>query len=229
LKPYFETDHCRLFLADCLPAMREMQDRAFDLAPVDPPYGIGKRLVSGGATHGWTGMVGSGADKWDIPPQPEYFNQLFRVSKNQIIWGGNFHSLPPTQKPLCWDKIRPNQQNASEWEFAWTSYVGRAEKFNFCANAGFILTEPRIHPTQKPVALYRWLLTNYAKPGDTILDTHLGSGSIAIACHDLGFHLTGYEIDEEYLSGAVERIKRYLRQPKLFTVKPEQPKQESFL
>ncbi len=188
----------RLFNDDCLPAMRLMKDKQYSLAICDPPYGIGKRLTSGGATKGWCGMVGSGAEKWDIVPPSDYFRELFRVSGDQIIWGGNFHTLPPTQKPLCWDKIRPNQKNASEWEYAWTSFVGRAEKFSYCANAGFILTEPRIHPTQKPVALYKWLLTNYAKPGQTILDTHFGSLSIGIACHDLGFDLDAWEIDEEY-------------------------------
>jgi site-specific DNA-methyltransferase (adenine-specific) len=202
----------RLFNQDCMTAMASMPNRAYELAIVDPPYGIGKRLTSGGATKGWCGMVGSGAEKWDILPTPEYFKELFRVSINQIVWGGNFHALPPTQKPLCWDKVRPNQKNASEWEYAWTSFIGRAEKFSYCANAGFILTEPRIHPTQKPVRLYEWLLKNYAKPGDKILDTHGGSGSICIACDIMGFDLDWYEIDKDYYDAAKERFERHKQQ-----------------
>ena len=202
-----------LRLGDCMDLMRDTPDNAYDLAIVDPPYGIGERLVKGGENQGcWGGMTKSGADQWDIAPPPEYFVELFRVSKNQIVWGGNFFGLPPCKMPICWDKLRPNQKCASEWEYAWTSFEGRARKFEFCANGGFIEPTPRIHPTQKPVALYKWLLVNYAKPGQRILDTHLGSGSIAIACHYFGAHLTATEIDPDYFAASCERIERETRQ-----------------
>jgi site-specific DNA-methyltransferase (adenine-specific) len=203
---------------DCMEIMAKYQDKHFDLAIVDPPYGIGKALVSGGATSGgWHRMVASNADKWDVPPPPEYFNELWRVSKNQIIWGGNFFPLPPTRKPICWDKVRPNQKNASEWEYAWTSFDGRARRFSWCANGGFLLEEPRIHPTQKPVALYSWLLAEFAAPTDRILDTHMGSGNIAIACYNHGLPLVACEIDPGYYEAAIERIRRETRQTLLFS------------
>ena len=202
---------------DCMDLMRETPDQHYDLAIVDPPYGIGKALVSGGRGGGWYRMVASGADKWDVAPSMEYFSELFRVSKNQIIWGGNYFPLPPTKKPLCWDKVRPNHENVSEWEFAWTSFDGRAQKFEHCANGGFLLPEPRIHPTQKPVALYSWLLSNFSKAGMSVLDTHLGSGSSAIAAYQHGVRLMGCEISPEYFSEAVARIDRETRQQNLFT------------
>jgi site-specific DNA-methyltransferase (adenine-specific) len=205
-----------LFCGDCMEGMQEMSDKVFDLAIVDPPYGIGKALTSGGkASAGWHRMVDSGADKWDIVPPPEYFEMLFRVSQHQIIWGGNYFDLPPSRKPVCWDKVRPNQKNVSEWEYAWTSFEGRARLFQYCANGGFLLAEPRIHPTQKPTALYSWLLANFAKPGQTILDTHLGSGSSVIACLDRGHSVTAYEVDEAYFEAACLRIDEAQRQGRL--------------
>lgn len=207
-----------LRLTDCMEMMRETPDKTYDLAIVDPPYGIGDRLVKGGGGNGaFSGMIASRANKWDIIPPPEYFQELFRVSKNQIIWGGNFFKLPPSKMPICWDKVRPNQKCSSEWEYAWTSFEGRARMFAYCANAGFVAPEPRIHPTQKPVALYEWLLSNWAKKGDKILDTHMGSGSIAIACYNLGYALTASEIDHEYYDQAIERIKRETSQTRLFS------------
>lgn len=222
MKPYFSTDYCRLFLADCLPAMREMPDRAFDLAVVDPPYGLDSKLVCGGT---WASNRKREYSGWDKKPTQEYFNELFRTSKNQFIFGGNYFSLPASQGFVIWDKPSMRIQTMADCEYIWTSFQTPAKIVKENQEKGVI----RISLSQKPVALYRWLLTNYAKPGQTILDTHLGSGSIAIACHDLGFHLTAFEIDQEYLDGAVERIKRYLRQPKLFKPVQEQPTQESFL
>lgn len=220
--PVHNSPSLTLYHADCMDIMREMPDKAFDLAIIDPPYGIGERLVKGGGNQGcWGGMTKSGADQWDIAPPPEYFEELFRVSKNQIVWGGNFFDLPPCKMPICWDKVRPNQKCASEWEYAWTSFEGRARKFEFCANGGFIEPSPRIHPTQKPVPLYAWLLAEFAEPGWRILDTHLGSGSSAIACHFAGHHLTAMEKDGDYVAAALERFKRETAQGDVFADRPE--------
>ena len=200
---------------DCMDFLRDCEDNAFDLACVDPPYGIGKALVSGGTGRGFHKMVSSDADKWDIAPEPEYFMEIMRVSKNQIIWGGNYFNLPPCKKPLCWDKIRPNQKNLSEWEYAWTSFEGRAEMFKHCANGGFV-GETRIHPTQKPVRLYSWLMENFTDQGDRILDTHLGSGSSAIAAHYGQFDFVGIEIDEDYFNAAKARFEAETAQLDIF-------------
>jgi len=205
-----------LLNVDCMEYMETLPDKSFDLAIVDPPYGIGKALVSGGGGGGWHRMVESGADEWDIAPDKRYFDELFRVSKHQIIWGGNYFDLPPTRKPLCWDKVRPNQKNVSEWEMAWTSFNGRAQKFEYCANGGFLLPEPRIHPTQKPVKLYEWLLENFAEKGWKILDTHLGSGSSAIAAHYFGVDFVGCEIDEDYYNAAKKRFEQDTAQLAMF-------------
>lgn len=236
--PYYQADFCTLYLADCLPAMREMPDKAFDLAIVDPPYGIGfdgeiPEMSGTARADRWSSpkVKGYPHKQWDSGiPCCDYFDEILRVTRNQIIWGGNYFSLRQSSGWIFWDKGVAESFSLGDGELAWTSFNHSVKLFKFLW-AGFRKGEPcnRIHPTQKPVALYRWLLTNYAKPGDTILDTHLGSGSIAIACHDLGFHLTGYEIDEEYLAGAVERIKRHLRQGKLFAPPRVEQVQESLL
>lgn len=206
----------RAYNMDCMAFMADKPDGAYELAIVDPPYGIGEALVKGGEGGGWFKMIHSEADKWDIAPNKEYFDELFRVSVSQIIWGGNYFNLPTCQSPICWDKVRPNQKNASEWEYAWTSFKGRARKFTFCNNGGFVLPSPRIHPCQKPPQLYRWLLTNYAKPGQTILDTHGGSFSSAIACWKEGYDMDICELDQEYFEAACERFERETRQQQLF-------------
>jgi site-specific DNA-methyltransferase (adenine-specific) len=153
---------------------------------------------------------------WDIAPSDEYFKQLFRVSKNQIIWGANyFKDMPPTRCFLVWRKLSISEKfSMAMCEYAWTSFDANAKLFE-CVPQG-TSKEKRFHPTQKPVALYKWILNNYAKEGDRILDTHLGSGSIAIACHDLGFELTGIELDGFYYEKAKERLKLHQRQLKLF-------------
>jgi len=199
-----------IYNQDCMEAMKEMSDNQFDLAIVDPPYGLGKRIYSGG-TDKCKFHTYFGDNKWDdAPPTKEFFTELFRVSKNQIIWGGNYFDLPPTRTVLCWDK-RKGDNNFSMWEMAWTSFDKPAKIFR--QNSG---GDDRIHPTQKPVKLYEWLLMKYAKEGDTILDTHLGSGSIAIACYNLGFELTGYEIDKEYFEAAKKRIEQHKQQGRLW-------------
>lgn len=195
---------------DCLEAMLEMETDQFDLAIVDPPYGLKKAGVQGGGKMKNRAFNRGEVFRWDIAPTQQYFAELMRVSKNQIIWGGNYFDLPPTRCIICWDKKQP-WPNFSQIEMAWTSYNTPAKIFRFDNR-----TRDKIHPTQKPVALYKWLLSMYAKDGDSILDTHLGSGSIAIACHDMGFDLTAYEIDEEYFAAASNRIKEHQKQLKLF-------------
>ena len=191
-----------LYNQDCLPAMKEMPDNAFSLAIVDPPYGLG---MDGGKRQ-YNKYVRKSWDR-EIPSE-EYFNELRRVSDNQIIWGGNYFPLPPSRGWVVWDKTIHGNTFA-DGELAWTSYDRNLRIFplNIC-----FIGHNRIHPTQKPVPLYKWLLKNYAKPGQTILDTHLGSGSIAIACDVFGFDLTAFEIDLEYIEGATDRLKRHRAQ-----------------
>jgi len=202
-----------IYNQDCMEAMKEMSDNQFDLAIVDPPYGI-ERLKKKGR------FVGNGLS-WDIKPNKEYFSELKRVSKNQIVWGYNHLSelLPCCTSFIFWDKDI-SVDNYSAGELAYSSFKGVSKKVKIVWD-GFRQQdmknkEVRIHPTQKPVKLYEWLLINYAKKEDTILDTHLGSGSIAIACHNLGFDLTGYEIDKEYFEAANKRIEQHKQQTRLF-------------
>ena len=198
-----------IHLGDCLEAMKEMEDNAYELAIVDPPYGLGNRIYRGGTKECKFHTL-FGDNKWDdsTPPR-EYFIELFRVSLNQIIWGGNYFDLPPTRTVLCWDK-QIGDNNFSMWEMAWTSFDKPSKIYKECT------ARDRIHPTQKPVKLYEWLLDNYAKEGDRILDTHLGSGSIAIACHNRKFNLDAWEIDEEYYNNATKRLKEHMSQIRLF-------------
>ena len=219
------------FNMDCLEAMRSMPDKAFDLAVVDPPYGIGVMTMNytkSGAvrTHGYAAAKRRDYRKqseWDIAPGQEYFDQLFRVSKKQIIWGGNYFQLPPSKGFIVWDKrVDDSMSNDfADCELAWLSEgLGVARVFRFCWN-GMIQgdmknKEERFHPTQKPVALYKWILSRYAKDGDRILDTHLGSGSSRIAAYDLGLDFVGYEIDKEYFDKQEERFAKHTAQTSLF-------------
>lgn len=189
-------------------AMKEMSDNQFDLAIVDPPYGIDIN------SSGRLGHYGGKGKKWDKEtPSQKYFDELQRISNNQIIWGGNYFYLKPTRCFLIWDKQQPQNVSFASCEYAWTSFNLSAKTFYMRPqNADNI----RIHPTQKPVKLYEWLLMNYAKEGDKILDTHLGSGSIALACHNLGYELTGYEIDKDYYESAIKRIEQHKAQQRLF-------------
>lgn len=193
---------------DCMEYMAGLSDKAFDLVIVDPPYGIGVNQMNMGGRN----TVKPTDKKWDDSiPSAEYFNELFRVSKNQIIWGGNYFPLPNSQYFAIWDKGETMYgRDFAECEYAWVKNGG-TRIFKQSPNQ-----PDRIHPTQKPVALYKWLLTNYAKQGDRILDTHLGSGSIAIACHDYGFDLVGCELDKDYYEAAKKRIETHQKQQKLF-------------
>ena len=204
-----------LYNEDCLEAMKRMEDGKYSLAIVDPPYGIKRDGHHEDIKYGWKKHL---FKKWDSsPPKKEYFDELFRVSKNQIVFGGNYfvEYLRSSKCWLYWNKGQPNQLDMSDGELAWTSFdkVLREIIINRCHIKKYGGT---IHPTQKPVELYRWILSNYAKQGDTILDTHLGSGSIAIACHDMGFSLDGYELDVDYFEAASKRLREHQRQLKLF-------------
>ena len=207
-----------IYNQDCLKAMKEMSDNQFDLAIVDPPYGLGYRLVKGGC-NGGMGTLRNLADNkvttWDDEiPKPRYFTELQRVSKNQIIWGGNYFLdyLGKTDGFIVWDKMNGTNPMADA-ELAWQNVKGTTRMFRWHHFSGE--RTKKIHPTQKPIKLYEWLLMNYAKEGDKILDTHLGSGSIAIACHNLGYDLEGYELDKDYYDNALKRIKEHQSQLRL--------------
>ncbi len=205
---------------DCLEAMRQMTDNQFDLAIVDPPYGIG--FGSYNRTPSDKAGKRHKQKDWDesIPTQ-EYFDELQRVSKNQIVWGGNY--FPPLWINGCkgfifWYKGNP-VPNFSDGELAWTSFNKVARQFDFRYYGGLegnTSASNKIHPTQKPVKLYEWLLDNYAEEGQTILDTHLGSGSIALACHNRGYSLTAFEIDKEYFEAAKKRLEIHQAQLTMF-------------
>ena len=194
-----------IYNKDCLEAMKEMSDNQFDLAIVDPPYGIGISKNPVRQKHN--------KKEWDNSiPTKEYFKELFRVSKEQIIWGGNYFDLPPTQGFFIWDKKQPHDFSLAMCEYAWSSLQKPAKMWSLSV----LKDKGKIHPTQKPTELYEWLLMNNANEGDKILDTHLGSGSIAIACHNLGYDLTGYELDKEYYDNAIKRIKNHQAQTRIF-------------
>lgn len=204
------------FNVDCMDYMKNCDDKQFDLAIVDPPYGI-EEMTGKEVNHG-RGKLKNRAfnfgekkfNQWDKAPSKEYFIELFRVAKNQIIFGGNYFSLSPTRGFIVWDKSQPFP-NFSACEFAWTSFNVPAKIFKFDNRVG-----GKIHPTQKPVALYKWILKNYAKKNDTILDTHLGSGSSRIAAYDMGFNFVGTEIDSEYFEKQEKRFRDHCAQGNLF-------------
>ena|SRR6056300_856562 len=190
---------------DNMELMARYEDNYFDLAIVDPPYGIG---ISSNPVR-----QQQEKKEWDNAiPNNKYFNELFRVSKNQIIWGGNYFNLPPSQGFYIWDKKQPEGFSLAMCEYAWTSIQQPAKMWSLSV----LKERGKIHPTQKPVELYEWLIMREAKEGDKILDTHLGSGSIAIACYNLGFDLTACELDKEYYEAALKRIDNHKRQQRLF-------------
>ena len=190
---------------DCVEGLKRFSDNHFDLAIVDPPYGIGISSNPVRQMHD--------KKQWDNAiPTDEYFEQLMRVSKNQIVWGGNYFPLPPSQGFLIWDKKQPQDFSLAMCEFAWSSIQSPAKMFRFS-----VLTErDKIHPTQKPKQLYKWILQLYAKEGDLILDTHVGSGSSRIACNELHFAFTGFEIDKDYYEAQEKRFKDFVSQLRMF-------------
>ena len=213
----YKTDLLDLRCMDCMELLRDTPDNYYELCICDPPYGINVAEMNMGAGKGKRCSKIENR-KWEVkgwdssPPDAEYFEHLFRVSQRQIIWGGNYFNLPPSKYFAIWDKGEGMRgRSFAEGEYAWVSHGGtRIGRFN-------PVDGDRIHPTQKSVKLYNWLLHNYAKEGDRILDTHLGSCSIAIACHYAGYHLTGCELDEDYFKAGVERVKLETAQRDMFT------------
>ena len=209
---------------DNMELMSRYPDNYFDLAIVDPPYGINMSRTVGigiGENKGFTKKKEYASKNWDanIPPK-EYFDELFRVSKNQIIWGANYfsHIIPVIKNYIFWyKKGKSVDDKFNDGEIAYVS-KGRTRMVDIWWNGVGVINsgENKIHPTQKPVKLYEWLLMNYAKEGDKILDTHLGSGSIAIACHNLGYDLTACELDKDYYEAAIKRIEQHKAQTRLF-------------
>lgn len=225
----------RLYHMDCLEGMKLFPDRFFDLAIVDPPYGGGGNNEWEGKKHsrfgGWfndyhitaeditAARTGGGRNlkyqkdvpeesvitHWDIPPPKEYFEELARISRNQIIWGGNYFDLPPTRCFLVWRKLSISENfTMAIAEYAWTSFNDNAKVFEHVPQGN--KSEPRFHPTQKPVALYKWILKHFAEKGFKIIDTHAGSGSCLIACCDMGYDFIGFEIDRYYYEKAEKRL-----------------------
>ncbi len=200
-----------VYLEDCVKALKRYADNHFDLAIVDPPYGLERFKANDGGNSKKITTFGDKDKNWNnIKPTAEYWEQLFRVSKNQIVWGGNNFELPTSEYFIVWDKGQM-MPSFARCEMAWTNckvpakiYAKRSQDLN------------RIHPTQKPTALYDWLLMNYAKDGDLILDTHLGSGSSRIACFKGGFNFVGFEIDQEYYEKQEKRFKDFKSQLRLF-------------
>lgn len=203
---------------DCMVMMSRYPDKFFDLACVDPEFGIGignsPRLVTD---------KGLNAKSWDDKPiDPKYFDELFRVSVNQIIWGGNYYQLPANKHCIVWDKKQPEKLSFGMFDYAWTSFDGSNKMFRKSVQDEV----EKIHPTQKPVALYSWLFTNYANPGDKIIDTHLGSGSSRIAAYKLGFDFWATELDKDYFQAQEKRFQKAINEP-LFQTAPE-PVQTKF-
>ena len=228
------TDKITITNEDNMELMARYPDNYFDLAIVDPPYGLGKRIVDGGSVSNLIKNQNKKVKNWDDkPPSKEYFNELKRVSKNQIVWGGNYFDLLPTRCFIVWDKTIHGNTYADA-DFAWTSFDTPARIYK--ENISITTSEGRIHPTQKSIKLYKWILDKYAKikcdhkhseserylctdcrnSNVKILDTHLGSGSIAIACHDYNYDLVACELDTEYYNKAIERINNHVAQQKLF-------------
>jgi len=216
------TNECNMKL------MSRYEDNHFDLAIVDPPYGINadeaqnkaaeSRKKANGKSKAGRGWKQYKITNWDkVTPNKKYFNELFRISKKQIIWGGNYFNYlwQFSNSYILWNKMQ-RDFSLADGELAWYSLNNKAMRIFDFSRGGALANNKnnggRIHPTQKPVKLYEWLLMNYAKDGDKILDTHLGSGSIAIACHNLGYDLTACELDKEYYEAAMKRIKQHQAQ-----------------
>jgi site-specific DNA-methyltransferase (adenine-specific) len=216
------TDKITITNEDNMELMARYPDNYFDLAIVDPPYGIDDKLYRSDYGKNSNGSLAMYKDKrWDIAPNKEYFDELFRISKNQIVWGGNYFNLPLSRCWVIWNKDNP-AKNFSSIEMAWTSFDIHPKYYYYAWGGladgikGRNKKEKSIHPTQKPIELYSFLLNEFTEKGDKILDTHLGSGSIAIACHNRKFDLTACELDEEYYNAAIKRINNHTSQLQMF-------------
>jgi site-specific DNA-methyltransferase (adenine-specific) len=206
-----------VFNMDCIEGMKKYPDNYFELAIVDPPYGIGidgqKKSINKNAKHNRKEHV---KKDWDNKiPDKNYFTELFRVSKNQIIWGGNYFTefLNPTKAWIFWYKGQ-RDLTMSDGEMAWTSFNTVTRQIEI--NRAELIKQNTFHPTEKPYKLYKWILNKYAKEGDKILDTHLGSGSSRIAAYDLGFEFTGFELDKDYFEASEKRFQQHIAQLTLF-------------
>ena len=225
MKPTDILGNIKLYNADCMEVMKTFKDKQFELAICDPPYGLERFKKASKETTGVYAKRGSfkslAGQNWNNEkPSKEYFNELFRVSKNQIIWGANNFELPPSEYFCVWDK-QQYMPNFASAEYAWVSMGLKkpAQVFRYAINKELAIRRAqggKINPAQKPVKLYKWLLQNYAKDGDTILDTHFGSLSIGIACHDLKFDLTAIELDKDYYEQGKQRLINHQRQLTLF-------------
>lgn len=240
-KDKFEiTGRCNITIynMDCNEFLEQCQPNEYNLAICDPPYGDGGQELKGAIvgrfggrfdkyklgendkpatrTGGtWAAKYGTEIKHWDVAPEPEYFEKLSEVSEYQIIWGGNYFALPPSRNFIIWQKLTISESfSMAMAEYAWTNINGNSKIFAYAPQGK--KHDPRFHPTSKPISLYSWLLNKYAKPGDKILDTHLGSGSIAIACWDLGFDLVACELDCDYYKKACERLTNHTKQGQLF-------------
>ena len=203
-----------LIHGDCMEGMKRYPDKYFELAIVDPPYGTEGDIERTGGPWSTKYQRDKTIKNWDFIPDRLYFDEIFRVSRNQIIWGGNYFTeyLKNNRCFVIWEKETISETfSMSMCEYAWSSFNENSKLFKYRPQ-----DSGRIHPTQKPVKLYEWLLKNYAKSGDKILDTHLGSGSIAIACYNLDFSIVGFEIDIDYYNGAVNRLEEHKKQQRLF-------------
>lgn len=214
---------------DCMEYMRTLPDKFFDLAIVDPPYGIGadekqnqtaeSRIKANGKSKAGRGYKLYKKTEWDNKiPDENYFIELFRISKNHIIWGGNYMTkfLQPSMGWIMWNKMQ-REFSLADGELAWTSFNMAIRIFDMSRGEAMANHHKnRFHPTQKPVKLYEWILTNYAKPGQTIFDSHMGSGSSAVACNNLGFEYVGCELDKDYYDAACKRVAHHHSQGKLF-------------
>lgn len=196
---------------DCMEYMRNRPDKYFDLAIVDPPTGLPKDSTHGRGKLKNRRLNNGDVEKWDVKPNSTYFEELFRISNNQIIWGGNYFGLPPNRCFICWDKVQP-WDNFSQVEYAWTSFNKPSKLYKYDNRTG-----RKIHPTQKPIKLYGKILNDFAKPNFRIIDTHLGSGSSAIAAYDFGIQeFVCCEIDKDYYDAAMKRFKNHKLQIRLF-------------
>ena len=212
-KNEYHSGKIHIYNGDCMDLLKQTPDKYYDLAIVDPPYGINVNMNMGLRK----GQKKKHENKlWDKSiPDKEYFNELFRVSKNQIIWGGNYFTnyLQPSKHWIIWDKCNQNLSFA-EAELAWVNIGNNVRIFKHRSTN--VEYGGKIHPTEKPISLYKYILLNYAKEGDTILDTHFGSLSIGIACHDLGFELTAIELDKDYYEAGKKRLINHQKQLNLF-------------